>query len=870
MGNEIQINKGKFRKILDDFSGGYNLALDPSKIADNEFQQFENAISFKHGSIKNAVKRKGIDKYNSNTLSGTTNLEQLYEYISNSKSTNFTRLIAKFNNKLGYCVGTGTFTEIDGSDVTDKSRFLTFRDNLYIFGRNSSGTYYPNKFYDGTNYLNSGLIPCPQTFLCAETDELEATRELALGNYFYIITFLYDTDIEQESYYVAVSNHNSLSDNQIIGNTFTSETHSAFVWGEITAGNKIITISNIPTGNARVVARKIYRAYQSSGLDLSTNFYHIATLNNNTDTVFYDDIQTSELKEPINLDFLPKPLKAKYGIIHKNRIFIANLFEDLYSDQPDITTLANVSATGGGLTIDSTSARYNKYAYQFANLYLIPSFSVYYGMPYQGYIGQKTTAFASGTEFEATDPSHCKNTLSNIVNNHDYCKRTIIFRTLCQFIKSITSAGGDEIDIEIDNATGASLFIANETIKISGCSGTGVPDGEYTIISVDSGANTIRIESPDFVSHTVDTGRIEGRTFYYIGFTALSGTTYFDITSDSVARSNNYILETNNFQTLTKINTLPSTIQWSENGEGDKFYADNSIEIDQDDNDVITGLSEEDDGILIFKERNIYKLYTNTATWEAVKIVNGIGCDQPYSIIKVYIDNSPVHLFMLNNIIYALSGRTVFRISDRVQSILDSLTLTNIDVEFDRKRNWIIWTLSTSIIKGNVLVLDLNFRNEGELGKWYYWTANGVNYLNLRTPLFTKAGLLLFASDLNYIHNYSTSSNQDTLGSNTVQINFNITTRMFDYDYATIKAVLMKLKCNGTVNLTVNIITDDTVLPTTLSLTNDYYLRKRINCNMKFKEMALQLTQTANAILEIKELGFEYTPEHITAGGLNG
>ena len=81
--------------------------------------------------------------------------------------------------------------------------------------------------------------------------------------------------------------------------------------------------------------------------------------------------------------------------------------------------------------------------------------------------------------------------------------------------------------------------------------------------------------------------------------------------------------------------TYGSRIMWSENAKPSTILALSFIDVYPDDGDVITGLVDDGDGILIFKTNNIYKLYTRgePENWSVQKIVIGKGCSDPNTLI---------------------------------------------------------------------------------------------------------------------------------------------------------------------------------------------------------------------------------------------
>ena len=130
--------------------------------------------------------------------------------------------------------------------------------------------------------------------------------------------------------------------------------------------------------------------------------------------------------------------------------------------------------------------------------------------------------------------------------------------------------------------------------------------------------------------------------------TGLNDTAYVSTLADTVLYANTNILSLKGLEQVPD-KVLPSTVVW---GNGDQFT--DSIEVAPNDNDVITGFASEDDGLLIFKERKIYKLYTmnDPSLWQLREVAN-VGCTEPYSICTF---KAGVHSFISNGQIWIYSN----------------------------------------------------------------------------------------------------------------------------------------------------------------------------------------------------------------------
>jgi len=847
------------RVILKDFTGGVNRATDATKMKDNEFYNFQNLIIYKLGSIGNAVKRAGLEIWNTRSLADVDTNQQVFQYISNSKAVNFSRFIVKSTTKTKYITlaGDSAYTEIIPSgDVTGKVRFLVFRDNLYILNRNTSGTYQSNKFYDGTTCVDMGLIPANNGITLTPATAPAGVGTLENGNYKYLITFVYGG--VQESYFLPNSTYGSA---QATGNAiFVSTSGNSIFANASTAGTgKVMDLSNIPTGNARVTARRIYRTKVGGN-----QFYFLAEITNNTDTKFTDSTLDSALFDPIDLQAVFKPPIAKYGVFHKDRMFIANLKENLYSNSPLNDTIATADATS---TLTPPMKVGSKFNYIFYYLYLYPTLnSGGTGLPFQGFLGApsgiKTHTVGAGKDAIA---------ISQITNLEEYSKLVLIERQTEQTITNYAVA------TNVVTLTMVESRDFNVGEKITVATSVSAINGTFTIVAI-PGATTLTYNcTTGDVGTTATTGTVKS-DYYYVGITALSGTAYTDGAGGALIFKNKGILEQNNIEKLTSDKTLPSTLQWSDVNYGDSFPPDNSIEIEANDNDIITGLISEDDGVLIFKERNIYKLYTDreSAYWMMRKVVSNVGCTEPYSIVTI---GTNTHLFNSNGQIYLYQNGQVRKISEKIQPILDGFgTVSNIDVCFDSFRNWVVWTYQytdSAVVTQDIIVLDLNFPQDNNIGSWYHFRHYSIggdtpinDGLTVCSPLSAKDGSLLFGSTSNCLMQYGkTPQYKDTYhvsGTATDRIIDVKLLKYFDFDEWEIERFLGKFRLGGASSTTVS-TSGKTTTKTTAGADTKVRVNTKTNTG-KLQEEYIQVVMPSNVSFEIKEVGFDYLPKHEKRG----
>lgn len=774
-----QINEGRNRIILDDFSGGWNTLIDPMKLPENCFQTFENLILNSKSYFKSACKRFGFDRYYTAVPVGTGGVLAVTQYITQNKTSNVDLIIIKTGTGLEYYNGSA-WANIDGSDAANaKCRFLTFQDNLYIFDRNTSGTRLVNKVYNSSALFDMGTPPCKQTFQFQDITDTSAA--LAAGTYRYLITFVYDDG--SESWFIPYAKFKltggtdtnvEVQSNDAVTNDIYLMSHTR-TWTN--AATTHIKITAIPTGNARVKYRKVYRT--KTGLN---QLYYHSTIYDNTTTEFADSKADTELVEEINLDPVYKPDMAKYACEHKNRLFIANLKENIYADAPSIAsvTATHSNTAGGGLADDPASDLGFLYNYKFANIFLYPTLNVadskFLGTGFYG-------ALSSAKEVEG-DVADDTVALAGLDPETTWSGHLAVFRTACQFVTAASVPGAGVVRLTLEHTS--EPFSVGEAIKVKGLlntiAGAYIPDGDYVITSVTHASKYVEFSATATGTYA-DGGRVAGSNYFFLGITKIDATTFDDVAEDYYLALGAKYLEQSGIEAIPTDGTYTSTVKFSAI-DSEIFPAANEFNVFKNDNDAITGIFSDNNGVVVFKERNIYKIYTETddsTYWQLRKVVNGVGCSDPYSIVQI---KDLGFIFCMNNVFYVWSGQgEPVSISDPIQSTLDALTFTDITGTYYHKDNWVIWAYSTSGITGQALVYDLNLK------VWYHFVKNTIDAaqpnLALLYPYVTKTGVLLFGSSFNRLYYYNRSSYVDdlnTTGSTFAEKNIALKLKTKDWD----------------------------------------------------------------------------------------
>ena len=175
--------------------------------------------------------------------------------------------------------------------------------------------------------------------------------------------------------------------------------------------------------------------------------------------------------------------------------------------------------------------------------------------------------------------------------------------------------------------------------------------------------------------------------------------------------------------------TYNSAVVFSEIAKPTTIPALNIINVYPDDGNVITGIKDDIDGILVFKERSICKIYTqgNPLNWRVVKIVDNIGCDTPFSIQRAGRD----YYFLSNNKIYKYPNTLASAMID-----IDSSFTFKGSAYFN---NWLIYLYNDSSTAPTSSVM---YVYDELVGSWYVFK----DLYALLTEVSTIKDTLTFAN----------------------------------------------------------------------------------------------------------------------------
>ncbi|TRZ64090.1 hypothetical protein D4R20_03215 [bacterium] len=855
------LNKnGLFREEIEDFTGGINVDGDASKIKESEFQNIENLITYKNGRIGNLTKRNGFNKYDAVTSAGASVLG-IFEF---AKYGSDTILLVKSSGKLEWKKTTGAYNSIDASDVTGKSKFLKLNDVALIFNRNSSSVFSPNKAFTtfnnnaDTEYQDYTPLKCPQTFTAVHTNAVSGGLS-GTGQYVYYITYVFIDGTETPPLCLEEWGDYWLGNGAV--QCFTM------------AGDTAVKLNAIPTGDKFVVSKKIYRSkdFLSVPPHGTYNIYYVATIEARQ-TSYYDVTPDVQLIEPYAVGNMLRAYQNKNACVNGNRLFVGNcLIDNVILD--NTLVVASQTGTGSLPTANRLIIYYHKLAYfeDFFNINDYDDVVQGYDFPYyeNKFIYKQVNVSYTKTN-GASFTRKIRFTINQSINT--YFKQYALFRPYYSLPTTVTNNGNGTLTLSGYNPfpAGAGDIIHVEGFK-NGTASPYIPDGAYTVVSIDANGDNIVITATVSGTWDSDSGYVYTDIYYITmvsnGATIDSG---FALEGFSV-----YAYDKLKQNTLieTQIQNLNSLVSWS---DVDKIFTQrltSQIQIENNDSDVIRAMASTRDGVYIWKDRNIYKLYTSAdpTLWQYARIIEAIGCSDDENIFSLVECGNGEYVWYFQGCFYHWrEGQIPRKCSGKIQTFLDGLTFTNLDGAFDPIRNWVIYAYTSG---GNsyALIYDLNARDEQGFGSWtkVIQSAN----MGLRYPMVTKAGLLLFGYEKNVILKYDTSIYQDLIyssgGGGTYTLTDIITefqTKEFDINYINIQRLMMKLYAasGGTFYL---IPYKDGSAQTTISVTSsDSFVRINNSLNIQnVKSFSVLVQEQNNKLVSYQALGFDFKarPEEV-------
>jgi hypothetical protein len=777
----------EINKNIEDFGKGLNSLVHPTKLAEDEFPLMENYVVRSIGYMPGLLKRSGIQRYNTNQFDGSNHILSGSEFTQNGASD---KLIVNNNAaspEIGYTASpyTGSFTKLgNAAKYGFKLRHAAYDNRDYIVNINNGSGANEVYYYDTVNsadrLLEAGLPPCPQTFTLANGKSGAAVITNARA---YIITFIYDNKYE--------SGIIPVSENSPAYNVLSPA---------LNPGTQSILIQAIPTGNARVTARRIYATKEYPGTDQTATFYYLDTIYDNVTTDYEDVTADAQLVEALDTEILYKPraLGAKYSGIIQNRLVLGNVTETQYSAPADDTPvdLADSGDTGG-LALNKEA----KYTYKFAYLFYILNgataswitsglsrvrWSNYSGVYSALSAGRSHTLTGTDNSIDLTDIDE----IDGPVGDPYAGKRIITFRNLAfapaTCSKAVQAVLGNAATPHTGDLWG--FKVGDKVVIEGGTGGFAILNGTRTITAVSANDITVDVDTSAVIgAYTAHELKVQGQKWYALKISNYGDTTpnVFDFT-DEVPDYNTSgtvpDLITNSPVVLNEAGlgvivpsdgnkSYKSRIYYSEEAEPDHIKSTNYFDIASEDGDDITGIAAEDDGVFITKNTNDFKLYisgSDPRLWRFRKVVSGLGgsdgltCDTGSGIVIVKtqnIANNPFTVYMWRN-----GGQTEIdlKLRNYISSLSSTGTISVNDIKFDSAKKW-VWLLCTYTDDAAntyelMLVYDLLIE------QWYPFVNRNAR-LGVISAFDTRNYGMLFGNSVGYLVYYAAGTYKDKLGS---------------------------------------------------------------------------------------------------------
>lgn len=229
----------------------------------------------------------------------------------------------------------------------------------------------------------------------------------------------------------------------------------------------------------------------------------------------------------------------------------------------------------------------------------------------------------------------------------------------------------------------------------------------------------------------------------------------------------------------TEVTSLSYSVVYSNLNNFIEYPELNYIEVYPDDSEMITGIFDDDNGVMIFKENSICKIFTtgDPSNWQTQKLVENVGCDQPDSIYK-YQSN---YFFVFRNKVYVYSGGQVKEISYKRKTTFDSIT-SFLGASFWHSALWYVLTVK---IGSSYYLLCYDLKLEG----WYKYSINQSDTI-LEKKFGTDKGKLLFGGN-QYITYYNESQVYDNDSGTKADITVNLKTKDYSFPDNFVVARLM-------------------------------------------------------------------------------
>lgn len=175
--------------------------------------------------------------------------------------------------------------------------------------------------------------------------------------------------------------------------------------------------------------------------------------------------------------------------------------------------------------------------------------------------------------------------------------------------------------------------------------------------------------------------------------------------------------------------TKPNRIYFCDSGDptdwdavaGDPDSGVNYVDMGAGDNDVIMGILNLRDVLVVYKRNSIWILAgTTQSNFFTSKVIDNLGCVSP----KTIIGHKNVHYFLYRDGLHVFDGSVTAKVSDKVSPLIeDAVTLESAAGTIYKERYWLSFRKSGDSANKSVLVLD----TRSGFGGWSEFTGLNIS-----------------------------------------------------------------------------------------------------------------------------------------------
>ncbi|MBE2280280.1 MAG: hypothetical protein IAE91_07810 [Ignavibacteriaceae bacterium] len=143
------------------------------------------------------------------------------------------------------------------------------------------------------------------------------------------------------------------------------------------------------------------------------------------------------------------------------------------------------------------------------------------------------------------------------------------------------------------------------------------------------------------------------------------------------------------YNLTTEEEKLESAVCFSQIDKYSTFLAENIIQVFPSFGSYITGIFDDVEGLLVFKNNSICKIYTSgsPSNWKVIKLNESTGCDEPDSIVK---RGAFFYFFHNRNLYHFSSGSGITNISINFVKTLTKGLSSILSACYSGKKNWLV------------------------------------------------------------------------------------------------------------------------------------------------------------------------------------